>query len=118
MNRVASAIMRSKASSVRTCSSVARVAASESALPASVPPTPPVSSMSASASPVMRSARSVVMPKAPEGTPPAIALPIVTMSGSRSHARVAPPGPALKVCVSSMISNVPCSRVRRRTSSR
>ena len=35
--------MRSKASSVRTCSSVARIAASESALPESVPPTPPTS---------------------------------------------------------------------------
>ena len=39
--RSQSAIIRSKASSVRTCSSVARAAASDSALPARVPPTPP-----------------------------------------------------------------------------
>ena len=36
--------MCANASSVSTCSSVARIAAAESALPASVPPTPPVSS--------------------------------------------------------------------------
>ena len=42
--RSRSAIMRSNAASVSTSPSVARAAASESALPASVPPTPPVSS--------------------------------------------------------------------------
>ena len=42
--RSRSAIMRSNAESVSTSPSVARVAASERALPASVPPTPPVSS--------------------------------------------------------------------------
>ena len=40
--------MGTKASSVSTSDSVARIAASDSALPASVPPTPPTSSMSAS----------------------------------------------------------------------
>ena len=39
--------------------------------------------------------------------PPAIALPIVTTSGRSPHAAVQPPGPALIVCVSSMISSVP-----------
>ena len=39
-----SAVMRPNASSVRTSPSVARAAASPSALPARVPPTPPVSS--------------------------------------------------------------------------
>ena len=41
--RLPSLIMRSKASSVRTRSSVARAAASERALPESVPPIPPTS---------------------------------------------------------------------------
>jgi hypothetical protein len=35
--------------------------------------------------------------------PPAMALPIVTTSGRTPHAAVQPPGPALIVCVSSMI---------------
>ncbi len=39
--------------------------------------------------------------------PPAIDLPSVTMSGSRPHAAVHPPGPAESVWVSSMISSVP-----------
>ena len=39
--------------------------------------------------------------------PPAIALPIVTRSGSSPHAAVHPPGPADSVCVSSMINSVP-----------
>ena len=46
--------MWAKFSSVSTCSSVARAAAEESALPASVPPTPPWSTRSASGSPRMR----------------------------------------------------------------
>ena len=50
--------------------------------------------------------------------PPAIDLPIVTMSGSRFQARVQPPGPALNVCVSSLISRVPAARVSSRTASR
>ena len=41
--RAPSAIIRSNASSVSTCSSVERIAASESALPDSVPPMPPTS---------------------------------------------------------------------------
>jgi hypothetical protein len=50
--------------------------------------------------------------------PPAIDLPIVTMSGDSPQARVQPPGPALKVCVSSLISSKPYSRVSDRTASR
>ena len=46
--------------------------------------------------------------------PPPIALPTVTMSGSRPHARVQPPGPALKVCVSSINSSEPAALVRAR----
>ena len=41
------------------------------------------------------------------GMPPAIALPIVTMSGCRPHAAVHPPGPADRVWVSSIIRRVP-----------
>ena len=50
--------------------------------------------------------------------PPAIAFPMVTMSGDSPQDRVQPPGPALNVCVSSLISSVPCSRVSARTASR
>ena len=50
--------------------------------------------------------------------PPAIDLPIVTMSGYSPQARVQPPGPALNVCVSSLISSVPYVRVSARTASR
>ena len=50
--------------------------------------------------------------------PPAIDLPIVTMSGFRSQAPVAPPGPAENVWVSSLISSVPWVRVSLRTPSR
>ena len=39
------------------------------------------------------------------------------MSGSRSHARVQPPGPALSVCVSSIASSVPVLRVSSRSAS-
>ena len=60
---------------------------------------------------------------APAGTPPAIALPSVSMSGSRPQARACSrPGPAQSVWVSSMISSVPVARVelaqRRRGSRR
>ena len=41
------------------------------------------------------------------GMPPPMALPIVTTSGDSPHAAVQPPGPALMVCVSSMMSSVP-----------
>ena len=47
-NRSASGIIRANASSVRTSVSVARMAASESALPARVPPIPPTSQSSRS----------------------------------------------------------------------
>ena len=47
-NRSASAIIRANASSVRTEVNVAQIAASESALPASVPPIPPTSESSRS----------------------------------------------------------------------
>ena len=63
------------------------MAASESALPASVPPMPPVSTRSASSWAAIRSASSAETPKAPDATPPAIALPMVTMSGSSPQAR-------------------------------
>ena len=43
-------------------------------------------------------------------------LPMVSMSGCRPQAAVAPPGPAQMVCVSSMTSRVPVSRVMRRNS--
>ena len=52
------------------------------------------------------------------GMPPAIVLPMVTMSGRRPNARVAPPTPALIVCVSSLISSVPVSSHSSRTVSR
>ena len=46
-------------------------------------------------------------PYAALGMPAPSVLPIVTKSGCRSHAIVQPPGPALIVWVSSMISSVP-----------
>ena len=58
------------------------------------------------------------MPYAPIGMPPPIALPIVTMSGFNPQARVAPPTPAEKVCVSSFTSNTPYRSVSSRTPSR
>ncbi len=116
--RDATSIMPANASSVSTSPSVARMAAIDRALPASVPPTPPVSSMSASWSPRMRSLSSSVRPSAPAGMPPAIDLPMVRMSGCRPSAAVQPPGPALNVCVSSLISSVPYSAVSARTASR
>ena len=49
------------------------------------------------------SASSADRPYAPIGMPPPMALPMVTTSGSRPQAAVAPPGPAENVCVSSLI---------------
>ena len=46
-----------------------------------------------------------------------IALPIVSRSGSSPHSAVQPPGPAENVCVSSMMSSAPCSRVMVRSAS-
>ncbi len=85
-----------------------------SALPARVPPTPPMSTRSRSARPSSCSASSADSPYAPAGTPPPIALPMVSMSGSRPHAAVQPPGPAENVWVSSLISRVPYRRVNSR----
>ena len=55
----------------------------------------------------MRSATSAVIPYAALGIPAPSVLPIVTKSGSRPHAFVHPPGPALIVWVSSMTRSVP-----------
>ncbi len=60
--RSPSAIMRSNASSVSTSESVARTAASESALPASVPPTPPTSASRQKVWSTTRSATSALIP--------------------------------------------------------
>ena len=111
--RLARSVMPANAASVSTSVNVARAAASDSALPASVPPTPPVSTRSTPSSDVTRSATAALSPYAPIGMPPPIALPIVTMSGSSDHACVQPPGPAENVCVSSLISSVPAARVTR-----
>ena len=54
--------MRSNASSVSTSASVARTAASESALPASVPPTPPTSASFQNVWAMIRSATSALKP--------------------------------------------------------
>ena len=54
--------MRSNASSVSTSASVARAAASESALPASVPPMPPTSAASQTVFASTRSATSSLIP--------------------------------------------------------
>ncbi len=61
-NRSASGIIRAKASSVRTSVSVARMAASDSALPARVPPMPPTSQSSRSIDALTRSATASVNP--------------------------------------------------------
>ena len=56
----------------------ALIAAVDSALPASVPPTPPTSTMSASPASVWRviaAATAALMPYAPDGMPPPIDLP-------------------------------------------
>ena len=54
--------MPSNASSVMTSPSVARIAASDSALPASVPPVPPTSITSGSVASTIRRWTSSVMP--------------------------------------------------------
>ncbi len=61
-NRVASAFIRSNASAVSTCSSVARIAATDRALPARVPPIPPTSTRSASGCAATAAATSWVSP--------------------------------------------------------
>ena len=52
------------------------------------------------------------------GTPPRSDFPSVTASGSRPQAAVQPPGPALSVCVSSMMSSAPWRVHSSRTASR
>ena len=86
--RSPSGSIRANASSVSTSVSVARIAASDSALPARVPPMPPTSMSSSAIEASIRSDTSAVMPNAPAGMPPAIALPIVMKSGSRPCAPV------------------------------
>jgi len=74
---------------VRTDWSVARIAASDRAFPASVPPMPPVSASSmlpCAADPIRHLSRHSVDPAA--GTPLAIGLPSVSMSGLSPNARV------------------------------
>ena len=88
VNRSASGIMRSNASAVRTCSSVARMARSESAFPARVPPMPPTSTGPGGSAAATRRAVSSDMPYAAAGTPLASGFPTVRKSGSRSCARV------------------------------
>ena len=85
--------IRSKASSVNTFDKVARIAASDSALPANVEPIPPVSIISRSTFAAIRLAISFVIPNVPVGMPPAIALPIVNISGFKPSSAVMPPGP-------------------------
>ena len=94
---------------------MARIAASASALPVSVPPTPATSISWPSIGPESRPATSAVMPYAAQGMPPPIALPTTSRSGSSPHADVQPPGPAHIVCVSSITSSTPCRRVISRT---
>ena len=65
----------------------------------------------------IRSPISSLNPYVPTGMPPPIVLPMTSMSGSRPQARVAPPGPAQIVWVSSMIRIVPVSRVSPRSAS-
>src|SRR5260370_1026696 len=107
VKRLASGIIFSNAAGVRTCSSVARIAASESALPASVPPMPPTSQSSSCMRAEMRCATSSVQPYVPPGMPLPIGFPKTTKSGSSFHSRVQPPGPAQMVWVSSSMRSAP-----------
>ena len=86
-------IIFSKFSSVNTFVRVARIAASESAFAANVPPTPPVSITSSSTWDLIACAISVLIPNAPVGNPPPIALPMVRKSGFNPSCAVIPPGP-------------------------
>ena len=94
----------------------------ETALPASVPPTPPtsISSRPSPSQPRLartRSASSGRIPHAPAGTPAAIVLPTTTTSGRSPSRAVIPPGPAHRVWVSSMTSRVPVRSQAARTAS-
>ena len=105
--RVPKSIIRSKFSWVNTCVNVARIDASDKALPANVPPIPPVSIISNSTILFIESAIAAVIPYVPVGIPPAMALPIVKKSGFKPRSAVIPPGPTDIVWVSSMIKRDP-----------
>ena len=107
LQRSPSAIIDSNASAVNTSLKVARIAASDIALPANVLPIPPVSIISSSTNFLIEFATSSVIPNVPTGLPPAIALPIVKKSGFRPRSNVIPPGPTEIVWVSSMINSAP-----------
>ena len=117
-HRVPKSIMRSKFSCVKTCVNVARIAASDKALPAKVPPIPPVSIISSSTIDLILSAIDCVIPNVPVGIPPPIALPIVKKSGFRLRSAVIPPGPTEIVWVSSIIKMVPYFFARSCTASK
>ncbi len=102
--RFPSFIIRSKFSAVKTLLKVARIAASDNAFAARVPPTPPVSITSSSTKFLIESATCFCMPNAPVGKPPPMALPMVRKSGHRPNWAVIPPGPTEIVWVSSIIS--------------
>ncbi len=106
-HRSASGTATAKSSSRSAPDSVARVAAIASALPVRVPPTPATSISCPRIAGSICAATSSVMPYAATGTPPPIGLPTTSRSGSSPQARVAPPGPAHSVCVSSMTSSTP-----------
>ena len=88
---------------------MALIAARESAFAANVPPTPPVSITSSSTWDLISFAISALIPNAPVGKPPPIALPIVRKSGCNPSCAVIPPGPTEIVCVSSIINFAPNS---------
>ena len=101
-SRAPNTCVRSYASSVSTSPIVARAAAIESGFPNSVPPVATASfSSERPAGRSRMSATASVIPYAPSGTPPAMDLPIVTISGWSDHIRVSPPGPTTWVWVSS-----------------
>ena len=83
--------MRANASSVSTSPSVARTAASERVAGERAADAADVLVVGPSCASARR-ASSAVTPNAPTGTPPPIALPIVSRSGSSPSAAVQPPG--------------------------
>ena len=105
--RFPSGTILANASSVKTFVSVARIAAKLIEFPAKVLPIPPVSIISRDVLSAICAAISRVIPNVPVGIPPAIALPIVKISGFNPCNAVIPPGPTEIVCVSSMIQTAP-----------
>ena len=77
----------------------------------SVPPVATPSPHAASAELSNTAATCSVIPYAPIGMPPEIALPTTNTSGCRPHRSVSPPGPATRVWVSSITRSVPASAV-------